>query len=243
MKRFLIILAFTIATVLNIAAQEARPDSLMTQKPSERAESRGRHAHIEDPMFPTRHRPRYDDEWDAHEGVNVRVSASATVGLGSGSPSGVGIGRSLDILYVSPIKNKLGYTLGASTSGMDWGGLRFNEVGLHGSMSYFPSDKLTLTLTGYKSLLANGNNTMPYPCGYYGSPYVGGPFCGGPFFGGPSFWGGGTMPYMGGMGWPFGYGYYGYPAGHLDSYVGGDINWKLGRNSWLEVHIGTGSWR
>jgi len=131
----------------------------------------GRQIFIDDPMFPMRHRGMGYDVWDVHEGINVRAELSASVGIGSGSPDGVGFGRRIDFLYVSPIKNKWNYSIGATTMGMNWGGYNYNSVGLMGNVNYYPSDKVTLSVTGYKSLMGTGGYRYGgyYDCDFYGT--------------------------------------------------------------------------
>lgn len=197
--------------------------------------------YIEDPMFPTPVFEPIVDVWDVHEGVNARISMSATAGFGSGAPHGVGFGRTIDFLYVSPIKNKWNYAIGATTTGMDWGGYHHTSAGIYGNVNYYPSDKVRLSLTGYKSVLPNarGRGFNPYYSPYY-DPYYDygfGPFCD-PFYGG-------FDPYYSSFS-PYGYSPYPYRPyynpGQLDTYVGGDLHVKLKNNSWLEVHVGASTW-
>lgn len=177
---------------------------------------------IEDPLFPS---PRYDyaDGWDVHEGVNVRVELSASAGFGSRAPKGVGLGRTVDFLYVSPVKNNWNYTLGLTSTGYHWGALQYNDVGVSGSVNYFHSDKVSLSLYGYKSLLSNSRNRFP-AWEYGGWDYAGG--------------GWGCAPW-GGYGWlPYAPCHY----GHLDSYLGGDLNVRFNNNTSLQVHLSAGRW-
>ena len=193
MKHFLLLIAIFILPAVCIDAQEAtNSDSIRTVRPYHPV-SYG-HDMIEDPLFPAPRHRAYDS-WEVHEGINAQVSMSATVGLGKHSPKGVGFGRSIDFLYVSPIRNKWNYTLGATTTAFDWGHFRYNDVGFYGSANYYPSDKVILSVNGYKSLMPNAKASLPF---YYG---------------------------------------------HMDSYIGGDLNLKLSRNSFLEFHVGTSTWK
>lgn len=202
-------------------------------------ESLGRY--IEDPIFPaprhayapqpqdttarqdtdTGHAPAYDYWGGLHEGVNVRVDLSAMAGFGHGAPHGAGFGRTIDFLYVSPIKNKWNYTLGLTSTGLNWGGLNYNDVGISGSVNYYPTENISLSLYGYKSLLSNAHNRLPYY--YRGYGYLGG------WGNAPFGWGG--FPYGGG-----------YDYFNPNSYIGGDVNIRFNNNTWLELHIGAGRW-
>ena len=180
--------------------------------------------YIEDPMFPTPVDDPFVDTWDVHEGVNTRVSVSATAGFGSRAPHGVGFGRTIDFLYVSPLHGRWNYAIGATTTGMDWGGYHYNDAALYGTVNYYASDKVRLSLTGYKSLLPNarGHRFNPYYSPYY-DPYLS-PFS--PF-----------SPYL-----LTSFSPYYYNPGQLDTYVGGDVHVKLKNNSWIEVHVGASTW-
>lgn len=153
MRHFLLPLFVAILSVSAAMAQESRDH------------------YIEDPLFPAP-RHAYDYWGGLHEGVNVRVDLSAMVGFGHGAPHGAGFGRTIDFLYVSPIKNKWNYTIGLTSTGLNWGGLNYNDVGVSGSVNYYPTDNVSLSLYGYKSLLNNAHNRLPY---YYGGyEYLGG---------------------------------------------------------------------
>ena len=91
--------------------------------------------------------------WMLHPGLNTQLSLSATVGTGHGSPSGVGFGRSLGMVYASQPSSPLFYTLGVHTSQLSWGGRHLNEAALLGSVGYQLSDKVSLSLEGYKEMV------------------------------------------------------------------------------------------
>lgn len=103
-----------------------------------------------------------------HEGFNAQFSLSAIMGMGEHTPSGVGFGRDVQMAYAAPLKGGLSYTLGASATSMDWGGLCYHQVGIGGSLNAAVSDKVLLTLTGYKGLsnptgrLADFNSCLPW---------------------------------------------------------------------------------
>lgn len=170
-----------------------------------------------------------------HEGVNVRIDLTAMAGFGSGAPHGAGFGRSIDFVYVSPIKNKWNYTLGLNSTGMNWGGLNYNDAGISGSVNYYPTENISLSLYGYKSLLSNTHNRWPHYYGWGCAPYYWGGFpygLGGfPYYGDSyGYWGSAFAPYGGINYW------------RPNSYIGGDLNVRFNNNTWLEVHVGAGRW-
>ncbi len=87
-----------------------------------------------------------------HEGFNAQFSLSAIMGLDHHSPSGVGFGRDVQMAYATPIKGMFSYTLGLSASLLDWSGLNYHQVGIGGSLNAAVSDRVLLTLIGYKGL-------------------------------------------------------------------------------------------
>lgn len=196
---------------------------------------------IEDPLFPTpRHtyattqadsasqsssQSTYDPDYSyyggLHQGVNVRVDLTAMAGFGSGAPRGAGFGRSIDVIYVSPLRNKWNYTLGLSTAGLNWGGIQYNDVGISGSVNYYPSENVSLALYGYKSLLSNAHHRLPFYYGGITPPY---------FVYDTPFWGSGFAPYGDWDYW------------RPNTYIGGDLNVRFNNNTWLQVHVGTGKW-
>lgn len=227
MKHFLTTILSLFAIVSAAFAQTHDGDTLRTEAVASTATGRtsntsfSRDNDIEDPLFPA---PRYyaGNRYEVHEGVNVSVGLSATVGLGHGSPGGVGLGRSLDVLYVSPIRNKWNFAVGATSSAVNWGAFHHTDLGIYGSANYYPSDKVTLSVDAYKSLLAPKYSSLPY---YMGDRYMlprG--LC--------------TSPFN-----PCG-DYYG-PCyrGNLDSQFGAGLNLKLNRKTFIEFHVGTSTWR
>ena len=109
-----------------------------------------------------------------HEGFNAQFSLSAIMGMGHHAPSGVGFGKDIQMAYAGPIKDRLSYTLGAVASLLDWGRLNYQQVGVGGSLNAAVSDRVMLSLTGYKSLSNSGGH---YGCGFGpGAGYM--PWCG-----------------------------------------------------------------
>lgn len=194
--RFLLSILFANICLAGLMAQELLTDSVGRAPVATLVQGcdGGMGGIIEDPLFPS---PYHNDPdtWNVHEGMNVRVGMSATVGLDKHSPHGVGLGRSIDFMYVSPIRNRWNYSIGATSTSFDWGGYKYNDIGLYGNAAYYPTDKMSLSISGYKSLLPNAKGRLPY-----------------------------------------------YP-GHMDSYIGGNLNLRLSRNAFLELHVGTSTWK
>ena len=95
-----------------------------------------------------------------HPGLNASLSLSASVGFGHHAPSGVGFGRDVDLVYASPLKSGLYYTVGVNSSNMNWGGFRYNQAGVGGSLGYAPSDCFSFDVSAYKDLV-RPNNLVP----------------------------------------------------------------------------------
>lgn len=109
--------------------------------------------------------PFYDSAFlPLHSGMNAQLSLSTMVGWGSHSPSGVGFGRSVSVIYASPMKNNFSYTLGINTQGINWGGYRYNEASIGGSLNYSANDKLGFSIEGYKDMTTQQtfNRFRPY---------------------------------------------------------------------------------
>ncbi len=138
----------------------------------------------------------YDySSYPIHQGLNASLSLSATMGLGGKTPSGIGFGRDVNMTYASPAGKQMVYTIGVSTSQMDWGGWHYNQAGIGGTLNYILNDKVSLSLAGYKELV--------HPVGPDG----------------------------------------GYPYFRRDNYVGGAVNMKFTDNVFIQVSIGTSSWK
>ena len=93
------------------------------------------------------------DFFPVHQGLNAQISLSAMTGLGHHSPKGVGFGRDINLVYASPLGKQLTYTLGATTTGIEWGGYHYNQAGIGGTLNYEVNDRVTLSLAGYKDLV------------------------------------------------------------------------------------------
>lgn len=194
MKHLLLLIVCATLMPTMVWAQESHTDTLSSDYNHTAPYIGPTDGFIDDPLFPAPYHS-YPDTWWVHEGVNAKVEMSATVGLSRHSPSGVGLGRSIDLLYVSPIKNKWNYTLGATTTAFDWSAFTFHDAGIYGSANYYPTDKVALSVSGYKSILPNNKTAWPWL------------------------------------------------GGHMDSYVGGNLNLKFNRNASMEIHVGTSTWK
>lgn|GEM_PF-1387851 len=131
-----------------------------------------------------------------HSGLNAQLSMSATVGLGGHHPGGVGFGKDINIVYASPIKGKMGYTLGLNHNSLNWGGLRWNEASIGGSLNYNPSDRVYLSIEGYKNLMRSDSRVNPL-----------------------------------------------YRPWDYDSYLGGSLGIKFSPYIFVQVSVGTSTWR
>ena len=107
-----------------------------------------------------------------HTGLNAQLSLSTMVAFGKHSPSGVGFGRSVSVVYASPLSKGFSYTLGLNSEGINWGGYRYNVATVGGSLNYTADNRWIFSIEGYKDL-ANRSAFNAYRP-FHPDSYVGG---------------------------------------------------------------------
>lgn len=97
--------------------------------------------------------------WELHKGFNASIGLNVTFSPSRYAPSGVGFGQDAAFMYAVPINSRLSIAGGLYATNMDWGFLRYRNVGIAAVAAYQLTDKISIYAYGNKSFMPN---RMPY---------------------------------------------------------------------------------
>ena len=97
--------------------------------------------------------------WELHKGFNASIGLNVTFSPSRYAPSGVGFGQDAAFMYALPVNDRLSVAGGLYLTNMDWGFLRYRNVGIAGVAAYRLTDKISVYAYGNKSFMPN---RMPY---------------------------------------------------------------------------------
>ena len=93
--------------------------------------------------------------WELHKGFNASIGLNMTFSPSKWAPSGVGFGQDFAFMYAVPVSNRLSVAAGLYATNMDWGFLRYRNVGFAGVAAYRLTDKISIYAYGNKSFMPN----------------------------------------------------------------------------------------
>ena len=111
--------------------------------------------------------------WELHKGFNASIGLNVTFSPSKWAPSGVGFGQDFAFMYAVPVSNRLSVAAGLYATNMDWGFLRYRNVGFAGVAAYRLTDKISIYAYGNKSFMPNRPGYF-YPLPNYTPDRIGG---------------------------------------------------------------------
>ena len=103
--------------------------------------------------------------WELHKGFNASIGLNVTFSPSKWAPSGVGFGQDFAFMYAVPVSNRLSVAAGLYATNMDWGFLRYRNVGFAGVAAYRLTDKISIYAYGNKSFMPNRpGRDISIPC-------------------------------------------------------------------------------
>lgn len=97
--------------------------------------------------------------WELHKGFNASIGLNVTFSPSRYAPSGAGFGQDFAFMYAVPVTDRLSVAGGLYATNMEWGHLRYRNVGIAGVAAYRLTDKISVYAYGNKSFVPN---RMPY---------------------------------------------------------------------------------
>lgn len=111
--------------------------------------------------------------WELHKGFNASIGLNVTFSPSKWAPSGVGFGQDFAFMYAVPVSDRLSIAAGLYATNMDWGFLRYRNVGFAGVAAYRLTDKISIYAYGNKSFMPN-RPAYWYPLPNYTPDRIGG---------------------------------------------------------------------
>ena len=111
--------------------------------------------------------------WELHKGFNASIGLNVTFSPSKWAPSGVGFGQDFAFMYAVPVSDRLSVAAGLYATNMDWGFLRYRNVGFAGVAAYRLTDKISIYAYGNKSFMPNRPGYF-YPLPNYTPDRIGG---------------------------------------------------------------------
>lgn len=111
--------------------------------------------------------------WELHKGFNASIGLNVTFSPSKWAPSGVGFGQDFAFMYAVPVSDRLSIAAGLYATNMDWGFLRYRNVGFAGVAAYRLTDKISIYAYGNESFMPN-RPAYWYPLPNYTPDRIGG---------------------------------------------------------------------
>ena len=111
--------------------------------------------------------------WQLHRGLNASIGMHLTISPDKYMPSGAGFGQDAAFLYAMPLTSRLSVAGGIYASNMNWGFLKYRNVGVTGMAAYRLTDRVSIYAYGNKSLMPH-RSLHAWPLPNFGEDRLGG---------------------------------------------------------------------